>query len=98
MTRNVHIYDSRPDLNFLLNRKVVLGGAKSIELETTMTGFLVYLIVDKLNYPKAVSQNFFNGKMQMKSKSFLMLKKKKKRKRNYGFQGTSQMLWFCVIE
>ena len=67
MTRNVYIYDSRPDLNFLLNREVVLGGAKSIELEITITGFLFYLIVDKLNYLRAVSQNFFNGKMQMKS-------------------------------
>ena len=76
MTRNVYIYDSRPDLNFLLNRKVVLGGAKSIELEITMTGFFFYLIVDKLNYLRAVSQNFFNGKMQMKS-VFSNAKKKK---------------------
>lgn len=60
-----------------------------------MTGFLFYLTVDKLNNPRAMSLNFFSGKIQMKSKSFLKLKK---RKRNYDFQVTSQTLRFCVIE
>ena len=81
VTRNVHIYDSGPDESFELNRGVALCGTKSIELEITMTRFLFHLIVDKLNNLKAMSLNFFNGKIQMKSKSFLMLKKKKKKKK-----------------
>lgn len=46
--------------------------AKSIELEITMTGFLFYLIVKKLNNLRAMSLHFFNGKIQMTPKSFLM--------------------------
>lgn len=46
--------------------------AKSFELEITMTGFLFYLIVKKLNNLRAMSLHFFNGKIQMTPKSFLM--------------------------
>lgn len=75
MTRNVHIYDSGPDLNLELNGEVALCSAESIELAITMARFLFNLIVAKLNNLKAMSLNFFNGKIQVMPKSSLMLKK-----------------------
>lgn len=63
-----------------MNRGVALCTTKIIELEITMTRFSFYPVVNKLNNLSAMSLTFFNGKIDIKSKSFLMLKKKGKRK------------------
>lgn len=63
-----------------------------------MTIFLFYLTVGKLNNPRPVSLNFFNGKMHIKSKSFLMLKKKETKEKEVMIPKAPVKLWFCVIK
>lgn len=57
-----------------------------------MTGFLFYLIVDEWNSLRAMSLNFFIGKIQIKS----VFSPAKTKKENYDFQGIGPTLWFSV--
>lgn len=73
---------------------MALCSAKSTDLEITTTGFLFYLIADKLHYPSTKSLHFFHGKYRWAQSLF----RHKIIFFNYNFQGTNQTVCFNVKE